>query len=54
VLGRTDCLKKYHMRHCQPELDKDETGFLLDGELPLEEVEYFRAILKIIGGTEKR
>ena len=42
------------MKKCQRDLDPDETGFLLDGQLPEINVEDFKATLRIIGGSEKK
>jgi len=42
------------MKTCQSGRDPNETGFLLDGQLPEENVDNFLKTLRIIGGTTKK
>ena len=53
LFQRQDVLKKNHFKFCQPDKLKEESGFLLDGQIPEENVTEFRATLKILGGCEK-
>jgi len=53
IFGRGDKLKLQHIKGCQPGLDKDESGFLKNGQVPELDVENFRAMLRIMGACEK-
>jgi len=53
TLGKTDALKRYHMKGCQPNLKAGENGFLMDGELPNYGIDDFKMTLRLLGGTEK-
>ena len=52
-LGRPNNLRQAHFPYCQPKLDFDETGFLKVGQLPRDNVEDFRNLLRLIGISEK-
>ena len=53
TLGRFDNLKGKHFPKCQPNLEKWESGYLLDGQLPERNHEDFRMMLKLMGVSEK-
>ena len=46
-------LKKHHFKFCQPLLDDDDSGFLLNGQLPELNVDDFKATIRILGGEEE-
>ena len=51
IFARADNLKLQHFYYCQPQLQRGQSGFLMNDQLPESNHEDFHMLLKILGVT---
>jgi hypothetical protein len=49
LMERYDNLRRTHFKYCQPAIKKSESGYLIDGHLPKDNVNDFMCLLQMVG-----